>query len=52
MPRSAVKLGGGDTAQLDSAAFEAEFNMAVVHEAVRAELKARRRGTAASKTRG
>lgn len=48
---SAPKLGGG-TVKLDSAAFEASFNMPLVHETVRAELNARRRGTAATKTRG
>jgi large subunit ribosomal protein L4 len=48
---SAPKLGGG-TVQLDAAAFEAKFNMPLVHEAVRSELNARRRGTAATKTRG
>ena len=51
MPRSAPKLGGG-TATLDASAFEAEFNMPLVHEAVRAELNARRQGTASTKTRG
>jgi large subunit ribosomal protein L4 len=51
MPRSAPKLGGG-TATLDAAAFEAGFNMPLVHETVRAELNARRQGTAATKTRG
>jgi len=51
MPRSAVKLGGGSTT-LDATAFEAGFNMALVHECVRAELNARRRGTASTKTRG
>jgi large subunit ribosomal protein L4 len=51
MPRTAPKLGGG-TATLDATAFEAEFNMPLVHEAVRAELNARRRGTASTKTRG
>ena len=51
MPRSAVKLGGGSAA-LDATAFEAEFNMPLVHEAVRAELNARRQGTHATKTRG
>lgn len=51
MPSSAPKLGGG-TVKLDAAAFEADFNMSVVHEAVRAELNARRRGTASTKTRG
>ncbi len=51
MPKSAPNLGGG-TAQLDSVAFEAGFNMPLVHETVRAELNARRRGTASTKTRG
>jgi large subunit ribosomal protein L4 len=37
---------------LDAVAFEASFNMPLVHEAVRAELNARRRGTASTKTRG
>jgi large subunit ribosomal protein L4 len=48
---SATVLGGG-SAQLDAAAFEATFNMALVHETVRAELAARRRGTASTRTRG
>jgi large subunit ribosomal protein L4 len=51
MARSAPKLGGG-TATLDAGAFETRFNMPLVHETVRAELNARRRGTASSKTRG
>jgi large subunit ribosomal protein L4 len=51
MPRTAPKLGGG-TQTLDATAFEAEFNMALVHETVRAELNARRQGTASTKTRG
>jgi large subunit ribosomal protein L4 len=51
MPRTASRLGGG-TVDLDPAAFEASFNMPIVHEAVRAELNARRRGTASTKTRG
>jgi large subunit ribosomal protein L4 len=51
--RSARVLGGsGGTVALDADAFEARFNMPVVHEAVRAELNARRRGTASTKTRG
>jgi large subunit ribosomal protein L4 len=37
---------------LDATAFEAGFNMALVHETVRAELNARRQGTHATKTRG
>jgi large subunit ribosomal protein L4 len=44
-------LGGGSVS-LDPVAFEAPFNMALVHETVRAELNARRRGTAATLTRG
>lgn len=51
MPRAAPKLGGGSLT-LDAAAFEARFNMPLVHEAVRAELNARRRGTASTLTRG
>jgi large subunit ribosomal protein L4 len=51
MARTAPKLGGG-TVTLDAKAFEAVFNMPLVHESVRAELNARRRGTAATKTRG
>ena len=50
MPRTATKLGGG-TVKLDPA-FESEFNMPLVHEAVRAELNARRQGTSATRTRG
>src|SRR5438105_15458953 len=49
--RKAPKLGGGSVT-LDPTAFEARFNMALVHESVRAELAARRRGTAATLTRG
>jgi large subunit ribosomal protein L4 len=51
MARSAAVLGGGSVS-LDPVAFEAPFNMALVHEAVRAELNAHRRGTASTKTRG
>ena len=51
MPRTASKLGGGSVS-LDPVAFEASFNMPLVHEAVRAELNARRHGTASTKTRG
>jgi large subunit ribosomal protein L4 len=49
--RKAPKLGGG-TVALDATAFEARFNMPLVHETVRAELNARRRGTASTLTRG
>jgi large subunit ribosomal protein L4 len=51
MPKTASRLGGG-TVELDPVAFESAFNMPVVHEAVRAELNARRHGTASTKTRG
>jgi large subunit ribosomal protein L4 len=51
MPRKAPKLGGG-TVNLDATAFESRFNMPLVHESVRAELAARRHGTASTKTRG
>ena len=37
---------------LDEAVFGEEFHMALVHEAARAELNARRRGTPSTKTRG
>jgi large subunit ribosomal protein L4 len=49
--RKAPVLGGGSVA-LDATAFEARFNMPLVHEAVRAERSARRRGTASTLTRG
>lgn len=57
MARSATIISGGPsspggTVTLDTSVFEADFNMPVVHEAVRAELAARRRGTASTKTRG
>jgi large subunit ribosomal protein L4 len=51
MPSTATKLGGG-TVKLDAKAFDAEFNMAIVHYTVRAEQAARRAGTHATKTRG
>jgi large subunit ribosomal protein L4 len=47
----APKLGGG-TVDLDAGAFGARFNMALIHETVRSEQAARRRGTASTKTRG
>jgi large subunit ribosomal protein L4 len=51
MPKTAPVLGGG-TVTLDSGTFEAPFNMPLVHETVRAELNARRHGTASTRTRG
>jgi large subunit ribosomal protein L4 len=44
-------LGGSKKVDLDDAAFGARFNGPLVHESVRAELNARRRGTASTKTR-
>src|SRR6202167_590346 len=54
MPSTAPKLGDGTDGDvvLDETAFGADFNMPLVHEAVRAELNARRQGTASTKTRG
>jgi large subunit ribosomal protein L4 len=43
---------GGSSVKLDGETFGARFNMPLVHESVRAELAARRRGTAATRTRG
>jgi large subunit ribosomal protein L4 len=50
---AAVKYigGGSGTLDLDDAVFGERFHGALVHEAVRAELAARRRGTASTKTR-
>jgi large subunit ribosomal protein L4 len=45
-------LGGTEKVDLDDVAFGARFNGPLVHESVRAELNARRRGTASTKTRG
>jgi large subunit ribosomal protein L4 len=45
-------LGASKKVKLDDAAFGARFKKALVHESVRAEQAARRRGTAATKTRG
>jgi large subunit ribosomal protein L4 len=52
MPDAPI-LGASDrTVSLDDAAFGARFNGPLVHESVRAELNARRQGTASTKTRG
>jgi large subunit ribosomal protein L4 len=42
----------GDPVPLDDAAFGVRFNESLVHETVRAELNARRQGTASTRTRG
>jgi len=53
MPEAPL-LGGSSAKKikLDDAAFGARFNESLVHQSVRAEQAARRRGTAATKTRG
>jgi large subunit ribosomal protein L4 len=49
---TAPYLGKSGTVDLDAEVFGEEFHMALVHEAVKAELNARRRGTASTLTRG
>ena len=49
---TAPYLGKSGTVDLDADVFGEEFHMALVHETVRAELNARRRGTASTRTRG
>jgi large subunit ribosomal protein L4 len=49
---SAPVLGAATKVKLDGSAFAADFHGPLVHQSVRAEQAARRRGTAASKTRG
>jgi large subunit ribosomal protein L4 len=44
--------GASGTLALDDAVFGESFHGSIVHEAVRAELAARRRGTASTQTRG
>ncbi|MBA3398823.1 MAG: 50S ribosomal protein L4 [Acidimicrobiia bacterium] len=48
---TAPYLGRSETVDLDEAIFGERFHMALVHEATRAELGARRRGTASTLTR-
>ena len=53
MAASAKYIGGGTgTLALDEAVFGERFHGPLVHEAVRAELAAQRRGTASTKSRG
>jgi large subunit ribosomal protein L4 len=53
MPASAKYIGtGSGTLALDDSVFAERFHGPLVHEAVRAELAARRRGTASTQTRG
>jgi large subunit ribosomal protein L4 len=51
-PKAALLGQKSGKADLDASVFGEEFHMSLVHEAVRAELNARRRGTASTKTRG
>ena len=46
------RCGDQGSVKLDDVAFGARFNGPLVHESVRAELNARRQGTASTKTRG
>jgi large subunit ribosomal protein L4 len=50
--KTAPYLGKTGTVDLDDAVFGEDFHMALVHETARAELNARRRGTASTLTRG
>jgi large subunit ribosomal protein L4 len=52
MAEAPVLGGAKKSVALDDVAFTAGFNGPLLHESVRAELAARRRGTAATKTRG
>src|SRR5436190_14721311 len=55
MPPAAPKapyIGKSGNVTLAKAVFGEDFHMALVHEAARAELNARRRGTASTRTRG
>ncbi len=49
---SAPHLSGSKKEKFDAAVFAEPFHESLVHDAVRAELNARRRGTASTKTRG
>lgn len=51
-PEAPVLGGSARKVKLDGAAFGAGFNEPLVHQSVRAEQAARRRGTASTKTRG
>ena len=50
--KSAPYIGKTGKVDLDEKVFGEEFNMGLVHETARAELNARRRGTASTLTRG
>jgi len=50
--KKAATLGKTTKTDVDETVFGEKFHMSLVHEAARAELNARRRGTASTKTRG
>jgi large subunit ribosomal protein L4 len=50
--KTAPYLGKSGNVDLDEKVFGEEFNMGLVHETARAELNARRQGTASTLTRG
>jgi large subunit ribosomal protein L4 len=50
--KTAPYLGKSGSVDLDESVFGEEFNMGLVHETARAELNARRQGTASTLTRG
>jgi large subunit ribosomal protein L4 len=50
--KTAPYIGKSGTVELDEKVFGEEFHMGLVHEAARAELNARRQGTASTLTRG
>ncbi len=52
MPDAPILGGASKKVKLDESAFGARFSGPLVHQSVRAEQAARRRGTAATKTRG
>jgi large subunit ribosomal protein L4 len=52
MPSKAPVLGGSAKADLPDALFAEPFHQSLVHEAARADLASRRRGTASTLTRG
>src|SRR5215212_9217356 len=52
MAKSAPYIGKSGTVDLDDKVFGEEFHMALVHETARAELNARRQGTASTLSRG
>jgi large subunit ribosomal protein L4 len=52
MPSKAPVIGGSGKADLPDALFAEPFHQSLVHEAARADLASRRRGTASTLTRG